>query len=46
MPSLSTSLCMMSGPGALSLLKNLTNLMSELRLTFFTSSLYVKSSTI
>ena len=28
-PSLSTSLCMLSGPGALPLLRNLTNLMSD-----------------
>ena len=28
MPSLSISLCMVSGPGALPLLRNLTNLMS------------------
>ena len=29
MPSLSTSLCMLSGPGALPLLRNLTNLINE-----------------
>ena len=37
-PSLSTSLCMLSGPGALPLLRNLTNLMSVWASTSATSS--------
>ena len=37
-PSLSTSLCMVSGPGALPLLRNLTNLVSVWTSTSATSS--------
>ena len=37
-PSLSTSLCMVSGPGALHLLRNLTNLMRVGASTSATSS--------